>query len=116
MLHIPYAMTDPQNPTATPDLVEKRRALDRTSLPPAGHPAGPSSVVVEDLICVLQDRIDHLALEARVSNIAMGAAPHERGAEHDGQILARHPVCSGVLYHAVEVQCNSTKRCVVRVW
>lgn len=91
-------------------------ALDQTisRLPHDPHRQS-SSVIVKDLIRVLQDRIHHLALEPCVADVAVGATSHERGAEHDGQVLACHPVCCRVLHNSEEVERDSTKRCVVGV-
>lgn len=73
------------------------------------------SVIVKDLHRVLQDGVNHLALPRRVRDVGLGAA-HERGPEHDGQVLARHAIHAGILDDAVQVQGDRAEGGVVRVW
>lgn len=113
MLCIPHATTTGlQNPTAPPPPLP-RILIDTKGVHWTKH---TGLVIVKDLVRILQNSVDHLALEARIADVAMGATPHERGPEHDGQVLASHPVCSRVLHDPEQVQRDSTKRCIVGVW
>ena len=75
-------------------------------------------VVVENLIGVLQDRINHPDLPASIGNI--GACSHkcrtakmvssrflygetELLPKDNGQISGNHPICSGMFLHSVQV-------------
>lgn len=73
------------------------------------------SVVVEDLVRVLQDRVNHTHLPAGVRDVSLGAGTHQRWAEHNSQILAVHPAGSRVLHHAVEMQRQSTQSSIVGI-
>lgn len=82
---------------------------------PVSYKFASSSVVVKDLVRVLQDRIHHSALEPRIGDGALHVGAHESGAEHDGQVLTVHPVDRRVLDDTVKVQRDSSKGGVVGI-
>jgi hypothetical protein len=76
--------------------------LIRISIP-RGDAAGPL-VVVEDLVRVLQDRVDDLDLPAGVGDGGRRVRAHQRRPEDDGQVVRVHAVRVRVVHDAVQVQ------------
>ena len=59
-------------------------------------------VLIEDLIRILQYRVHDPDMPGRIGDIR--ARAHERGSEHDRQVLGVHPVHRAVLDHPMKMQ------------
>ena len=73
------------------------------------------SVVVKNLICVVQYRINDSDLPTRVLDVRTSIRTHERGTEYDGEIRGIHSVGGRSLLDAIQVESKSTEGGVVGV-
>lgn len=75
----------------------------------------PFSILIENLICILQNCINHLDLPARIGNSRTRIGSHESRTEYDGQVMRVHPVDVGVVHDAIEMERHGTEGGVVGV-
>jgi len=52
----------------------------------------PSSVVIKNLVRVLQNSVNNPHLPSSISDVRASAGAHESGAEDNGEVLRVHPV------------------------
>jgi hypothetical protein len=72
-------------------------------------------VIVEDLVGIIQDRIDDPHLPTGILDIRARVRAHEGRTEDDGKVGRVHPVCEGVFLHAIQVQGQGAQGSVVGV-
>lgn len=73
------------------------------------------SVIVENLVCVLQNGIDDLDLPACVRNGSAGVSAHEGRSEDDCQVVRVHAIDMRVIHNTVEMESEGAKSGVVGV-
>lgn len=111
--HDAVQFTPNQKPTSVSDTRLPLHIHTHGYCKPSSGDLITSSVIIKDLVCVLQYRLHHLGLEPRISQVRIGA--HERRPKDDGQVLRAHAVDARVLDDTVEVQCQRPQGCVVGV-